>query len=167
MPAVLWRLLAPGNCFSGSCQPATPESPMTESPSLYGPLQHCDFDEQYSRVLVTAGCRTKAELAEILAIKQSSIAAARRRGVIPADWLVKLVALRGVNPDWIKEGVGPRFLAPSDDPADANYPYESFPPVRAVDAEIVRRILRCFPLRDLVTELQRRHDRRNDSLSGY
>lgn len=45
------------------------------------------------RVFEAAECRTQIALAELLGIKQSSISFAKRRGTIPADWLVKLHAL--------------------------------------------------------------------------
>ena len=127
---------------------------MTERIPLYG--EQTEAAARLARVFEAAGCRTQLELAAVLDIRQSSISDAKRRGAIPSDWLVKLLQLRGVNPGWIMDGIGPKFLAPSDNPANANYPYESFPPVRACDAEIVRKILRCFPARDLQSELCRR-----------
>ena len=127
---------------------------MTDIPPIYG--EQTEATARLARVFEAAGCRTQLELAAVLDIRQSSISDAKKRGAIPSDWLVKLLQLRGVNPDWIMDGVGPKFLAPSDNPANANYPYESFPPVRACDAEIVRKILHCFPARDLQSELCRR-----------
>lgn len=127
---------------------------MTDIPPIYG--EETEAVARLARVFEAAGCRTQLDLAAVLDISQSSISDAKRRGAIPADWLIKLLYLRGVNPAWIMDGIGPRFLAPSDDPIDANYPYESFPPVRAVDAEIVRKVLHCFPARDLTEELRRR-----------
>ena len=127
---------------------------MTDIPPIYG--EQTEAAARLVRVFDAAGCRTQLELAAILDIRQSSISDAKRRGAIPSDWLIKLLYLRGVNPAWIMDGIGPRFLAPSDDPINANYPYETFPPVRACDAEIVRKVLRCFPSRDLESELYRR-----------
>ena len=130
---------------------------MTDIPPIYG--EQTEAAARLARVFEAAGCRTQLELAAVLDIRQSSISDAKRRGVIPSDWLIKLLYLRGINPAWIRDGIGPKFLAPSDNPADANYPYETFPPVRAVDAEIVRKVLRCFPARDLQSELCRRKKR--------
>ena len=127
---------------------------MTERIPLYG--EQTEAETRLARVFEAAGCRTQLELAAILDVTQSAVSDAKRRGVIPADWLIKLLQLRGVNPIWVKNGIEPKFLAPSDNPADANYPYETFPPVRAIDAEIVRKVLRCFPARDLQSELCRR-----------
>ena len=118
--------------------------------------QQNKFEAQLARIYEVAGCRTQVELANVLDIAQSSVSDAKRRGTIPSDWLVKLLDLRGVNPCWLKNGTGVKFLTPSEAPEDINCLYETFPPVRAVDAEIVRKVLRCFPVRDLVAELHRR-----------
>ncbi len=45
------------------------------------------FEAQYGRVFEAAGCRTQAELAAFLGIRQSSISDAKRRKSIPAEWL--------------------------------------------------------------------------------
>ena len=127
---------------------------MTDIPPIYG--EQTEAAARLARVFEAAGCQTQLQLAAILDIRQSSISDAKRRGAIPSDWLIKLLYLRGVNPAWIMDGIGPKFLAPSNDPVDANYPYETFPPVRACDAAIVRNVLRCFPARDLESELCRR-----------
>lgn len=128
---------------------------MTDIPPIHA--GQTEAAARLSRVFEAAGARTQCELAVALDIRQSSISDAKRRGVIPSTWLVKLLYVRGVNPAWVMDGIGPKFLAPSDDSADANYPCDSFPPVRAVDAAIVRKLLRCFPARDLAEELRRRN----------
>ena len=127
---------------------------MTERIPTYG--GQAEGAAQLARVFEAAGCRTQLELAAVLEISQPSISDAKRRGAIPSDWLIKLLHLRGINPSWIKDGTGPRFLAPSDDAADAYSPCDCFPPVRTANATIVRRLLRCFPLRELEKELRRR-----------
>lgn len=70
------------------------------------------------RVFTAAGCRTQTELADLLQIRQSSISDAKRRGSIPAEWLIKLLKLKGINPDWIMTGHGPQFMQPVADPGD-------------------------------------------------
>lgn len=62
------------------------------------------------RFFEAAGCRTQVELAVFLGIKQSSIADAKKRGSIPADWLITLWRKKGVNPDWILTGQGAKGL---------------------------------------------------------
>lgn len=66
------------------------------------------------RVFEVAGCRTQAELADFWGIKQSSISDAKKRERIPAEWLLTLWRKKGVNPDWILTGQGPRSLQPTE-----------------------------------------------------
>lgn len=66
------------------------------------------------RVYEAAGCRTQTELAKFLGMRQSSISDAKKRGSIPADWLLTLWRKKGVNPDWILTGHGPKGLRPVD-----------------------------------------------------
>ena len=119
-------------------------------------MPETDVKEQFDRVFAVTGCRTQVELAAVLNIGQASVADAKRRGNIPSDWLLKLLRLQGVNPDWIILGNGTKFLTPRSDSEDPYTLFEAFPPVRAHDALTVAKILRCFPVRDLVAELHRR-----------
>lgn len=62
------------------------------------------------RVYEAVGCRTQVELAQFLGIRQSSISDAKRRKAIPADWLLKILREKGISPDWILTGEGPRTM---------------------------------------------------------
>ena len=73
------------------------------------------FDNFMERVRQETGARTQIELAEILAIRQSSISDAKRRGSVPGEWQLKLMILHSLNPVWLLTGDGPRYVAPSDD----------------------------------------------------
>ena len=122
---------------------------------------------QFDRLFEAAGCRTQAELADLLGIRQSSIAVAKRRNRLPADWLLKLLRLRGINPDWISFGTGAKYLCPKEDPGpEVVSVLPELPMMRALDGLIMRRVLGCFRARDLQTELVRRkktggrHDQR-------
>lgn len=66
------------------------------------------------RVFHSVGCRTQVELALFLGIRQSSVSDAKKRRVIPAEWLIKILRDTGVNPEWIMTGQGPRMLQPVD-----------------------------------------------------
>ena len=66
------------------------------------------------RVFEAAGCHKQIDLADLLGIKQSSISDAKKRNAIPAEWLVKLLRLKGINPEWILTGLGPQKLGPAD-----------------------------------------------------
>ncbi len=112
---------------------------------------------QFVRVFESAGCRTQVELAAILDIRQASISDAKGRGSIPPEWLVKLLRLRGVNPDWILSGTGPRFLMPLADLAEEGA-FSGIPsPDGPADGALARSILRCFSSGELVGELLRRN----------
>ncbi len=68
------------------------------------------FEEAYARIKFATGTKTQVEIAEVLEIRQSSISDAKRRNSVPGDWYMKLFEKFGLNPDWIKQGVGPMFL---------------------------------------------------------
>jgi Bacteriophage CI repressor helix-turn-helix domain. len=63
-----------------------------------------------TRVFEAANCRTQEELAGLLGIRQSAVSDAKRRKSVPSEWLVCLFRLRGVNPEWVLTGCGPKFL---------------------------------------------------------
>lgn len=101
------------------------------------------------RVFEAAGCRTQSQLADLLGIRQSSISDAKKRGAVPAEWLVKLLRLKKVNPEWILTGQGARFLHPADAAGVAAAPLECVTEIRppedcsleALIMEIARRAL--------------------------
>ena len=68
------------------------------------------FTEIYERIKLATNSRTQVELAEVLDIRQSSISDAKRRNSVPGDWFMKLFEKFGLNPDWLKQGVGPMYL---------------------------------------------------------
>jgi len=86
---------------------------MTKIPAPYGRAALCD-PSSLSRVFEAAGCRTQAELAEFLGVRQSSISDAKKRGSVPADWLLTLLWKKWINPTWVLTGHGPRMLQPSE-----------------------------------------------------
>ncbi len=68
------------------------------------------FQEAYERIKFATTTKTQVEIAELLEIRQSSISDAKRRNSVPAEWVMKLFEKFGLNPDWIKQGVGPMYL---------------------------------------------------------
>ncbi len=68
------------------------------------------FEEAYERIKFATSTKTQVEIAEVLEIRQSSISDAKRRDSVPGDWYMKLFEKFGLNPDWLKRGVGPMFL---------------------------------------------------------
>ncbi len=85
---------------------------MTKRIPTYG--DKTEAEARLTRVFEAADCRTQMELADVLGIRQSSISDAKRRGVIPPEWLIKLLRTRGINPEWILTGKAPRLLQPID-----------------------------------------------------
>ena len=72
-------------------------------------------EDSFNRLCDITGCRTQTHLADLLGRRQSSISDAKKRNAIPAEWLVKLLRLKGINPEWILTGLGPQNLGPADD----------------------------------------------------
>ncbi len=68
------------------------------------------FDKVVDRIKDATGKRTQVELAGILDIRQSSISDAKRRNSVPADWYMKLFRKYGLNPDWLADGKGPKYI---------------------------------------------------------
>ncbi len=104
------------------------------------------FDEQMGRIRLATGKRTQAELADFLGIRQSSISDARRRGKIPPGWLVTLVRLQNVHPEWVLTGKGACYAFVPLESSEADGPAD-----RAAAAA-----LRRLPARMLADELVRR-----------
>ncbi len=68
------------------------------------------FDAQMERIKLITGKNTQVELADLLGVKQCSVSDAKRRGKIPAGWLVILMRYKHANPEWILTGKGPMFV---------------------------------------------------------
>lgn len=96
------------------------------------------------RVFEAAGCRTQAELADFLGIRQSSISDAKKRGSIPPDWLLTLWRKRGINPEWILTGKGGQFLQEADSGAASSVVYVTKvrPPEECSAQELVNELVR-------------------------
>lgn len=86
-----------------------------------------NFEEIFERIKFATRTRTQVELAEVLDIRQSSISDAKRRNSVPSDWYMKLFEQFGLNPDWLKKGVGPMYLR-----TDQGYTPVDAPPAAAV-----------------------------------
>ena len=111
-----------------------------------------------SRIFKAARCQTQVELATLLGIQQSSISDAKRRNRVPAQWLVTLLRLRGVNPEWILHGTEPKYIE-----IDAVSSAESMLPpadreAQSDNEEIVAKLLHCFSTQTLIDELARRRE---------
>ena len=111
-------------------------------------VSNCVTDAQFARIFEAVGCRTQVELAHFLEIRQSSVSYAKKRGSIPAEWLLKLLLGKGIHPAWILTGQGSRLLGPVD--------MLDFPPPAPERVMQVRPPEECTT-QELVTEIVRRY----------
>ena len=77
-------------------------------------MDSSSFDEIFRRFQSVTGTSTQQELADVLGIKQSTISESKKRGTVPPGWFLVLFEMRGVNPDWLKQGKGPIYLRTED-----------------------------------------------------
>ncbi|HBM3076871.1 TPA: phage repressor protein CI [Klebsiella oxytoca] len=81
------------------------------------------------RVIEAYGFTQKLQLAEHLDMAASSLSSRYKRGVFPADIVVKCIAETGVNLEWLATGEGKKF---SDDELDIM----KFPSKKLVDGQL-------------------------------
>ncbi|WP_027186480.1 LexA family transcriptional regulator [Desulfovibrio inopinatus] len=67
-------------------------------------------DDILGRIKTVLAVKTQTELARLLDVGKQSITDAKKRGRIPADWLMRLGRLKDVNPVWLETGQGTPFL---------------------------------------------------------
>lgn len=73
-----------------------------------------DIQPVLERIGSLVGGYTQVVIAEALGVRQSSISDAKKRGCIPAAWLLTLLRTHSVNPDWLVTGQGPQYLLPKE-----------------------------------------------------
>ena len=108
-----------------------------------------EFDEQMKRIQFVIRARTHIEFAEFFGVRQASISDAKRRGKIPAGWVLTIMRSLNVNPEWILTGRGRRYLddkvAACNDMEPAHDVFDAVEmarklPSRILAEELVRRI---------------------------
>lgn len=76
------------------------------------------YVEILTRIYKITGTKTQVELAEFLGVRQSAISDAKRRGSVPAKWLLTIWDKKKVSPDWVLTGEsGESQLPPGRDAA--------------------------------------------------
>jgi len=108
------------------------------------------FDEQMKRIHDATDTRTQMELANFLGIRQSSVSDAKKRQSIPAEWLITILRVKGVHPEWVLAGTGPCH-PPAAVPSGQ---YETHD--KAQEKWSKEEALRRLSSRDLAEELLRR-----------
>jgi phage repressor protein C with HTH and peptisase S24 domain len=85
------------------------------------------FESFFDRVTAATQIRSQTELAAVLGINRSAITQAKRKGTIPASWILGLSRKYSLNPDWLERGTGePRRNRIEQDPE-----FEKVPKVNA------------------------------------
>ena len=107
------------------------------------------FDEQMQRIYFITGTRTQIELANFLGLRQSAVSVAKRRENIPSDWLVILMRVKNIHPEWILTGKGPCFIGTAP---ERRYETGEEAVERTADEDALRRL----SARKLADELVRR-----------
>ncbi len=64
------------------------------------------FDAFFKRIAKAAGIDTQAELAAVLGVHRSAVTQAKKKGVAPQGWILRLSRRYGLDPDWLEHGVG-------------------------------------------------------------
>lgn len=77
-----------------------------------------DYSLAMERIKSVTGCKTQQDLAKFLGVSQSCISDAKKRMAIPAEWLLKLLKKQGINPDWVRSGMGAQYLHPGETNAE-------------------------------------------------
>jgi phage repressor protein C with HTH and peptisase S24 domain len=85
------------------------------------------FESFFERVTAATQIRSQTELAAVLGINRSAITQAKKKGTIPANWVLGLSRKFGLNPDWLERGTGD----PRDNKIGHDPEFEKIPKVNA------------------------------------
>ena len=108
------------------------------------------FDAQMERLKLVIRKHTATDLADFFGVPQSAVSAAVRRGKMPSSWLVILMRVKNVHPEWILTGKGPCLMTLRPEPS--RYETDVKVTTRKADEEALRRL----PSHMLAEELVRR-----------
>ncbi len=70
-----------------------------------------EFDIFLSRVYAATGIKSQNELAVFLKVNRSAITQAKKKGLVPENWIFKLSRSFDLNPDWLEKGKGQQHTA--------------------------------------------------------
>lgn len=91
------------------------------------PMTFHRFESFFERVTAATQIRSQTELAAVLGINRSAITQAKKKGTIPANWVLGLSRKFGLNPDWLERGTGD----PRDNKIGHDPEFEKIPKVNA------------------------------------
>ena len=78
--------------------------------SLFKSNLSSSFQEQITRLRAATGLHTQAELAACFGVDLPTVEEAAQNNKIPAEWLLILLRVKQVSPEWVLSGQGPCFL---------------------------------------------------------
>lgn len=106
------------------------------------------FEEQWARLCFATMTNSQEKMAGFFGVRQSVVSDAMRRGKIPSDWLLILLRVKNVSPEWVLTGRGTHpESAPENCYENAEY---------AAERREQEDVLRKLPSRMLADELVRR-----------
>ncbi|MGE0087783.1 MAG: S24 family peptidase [Desulfococcaceae bacterium] len=74
-------------------------------------MDESEFEIFLSRVYAATGIRSQNELALFLKVNRSAITQAKKKGLVPENWIFKLSRSFDLNPDWLEKGIGHQHTA--------------------------------------------------------
>ena len=127
------------------------------------------FDARMSRIFEATGAKNDTALAHILEIRPASVAGARRRQLVPRQWIEKIALGYKVNADWLLFGASPMRQGEAPLPeAMANVPLtteedEASKGTMEVEFRLLKERLQASEsenaiLREYVQDLRRAHE---------
>ena len=112
------------------------------------------FDAQMERLKLVIRKHTATDLADFFGVPQSAVSAAVRRGKMPSSWLVILMRVKNVHPEWILTGKGPCLMTLPPEPS--RYETDVEVTTRKADEEALRRLPSHMLAEELVITLRNR-----------
>ena len=89
-------------------------------------MPNLKFKPFFKRISETTGIVSQTQLASILKVNRSAITQAKKNDSIPPKWILHLSRKFGLNPDWIEQGTGNKFIK-----NDEETMFEKIPKVKA------------------------------------
>lgn len=80
------------------------------------------FESFLQRVFEASGIASQNELASVLNIHRAAVSQAKRKGVVPERWILKLSQKYGLSPEWLESGKGATFSRNGPDGEFFNIP---------------------------------------------
>lgn len=94
-----------------------------------------DAEQILDRMIRAIGVKNQSELGKVLGVSQTSISEAKRKGRVPAEWLLRLATEKKLNPNWLLTGQGAILISERE----------------TIDAELLNNVICVFE--DCITKI--------------